>query len=264
MTNLDSSLKSRDTTLLTKVRLVKAMVFPVVIYGCESWTVKKSWVLKNWCFWTVVLEKTLESPLDCKEIKPVHPKGNQSWIFIGRTEAKAEIPILWPPDMKNWLIGTDPDVGKDWRQVEKGMMEDEMVGWHHQLHGYEFEQAQDLVMDRKACCAIVHGNTKTWTQLSDWTEIIDSYILKNPPLSPIFFFFLKGPLGSTSLNSYFSIFISFFYVVKCLECIVYPIWFQLIPHFPLFSICKFGFCPPNSTHYFPSHHLFFYLSQNPE
>ena len=100
---------------------------------------KESWALKNWCFWTVVLEKTLESPLDCKEIQPVHPKGNQSWIFIGRTDAEAEAPILWPPDAKNWLIWKDLDAGKDWRQEEKGTPEDEMVGWHHQLHENEFE-----------------------------------------------------------------------------------------------------------------------------
>ena len=100
---------------------------------------KESWVPKNWCFWTVVLEKTLESPLDCKEIKAVNPKGNQSWIFNGRTDAEAEAPILWPPDAKNWLIGKDPDAGKDWRQ-EKGTTEDEMVGWHHRLDGCEFEQ----------------------------------------------------------------------------------------------------------------------------
>ena len=96
---------------------------------------------KNWCFWTVVLEKTLESPLDCKEIKPVHPKGNQSWIFIGRINAEAEAPIFWSPDAQNWLIRKDPEAGKDWRQEEKGMTEDEMVGWHHQLDGHEFEQA---------------------------------------------------------------------------------------------------------------------------
>ena len=102
---------------------------------------KESWVLKNWCFWTVVLEKTFESPMDCKEIKPVNPKGNQSWIFIGRTDDETEAPMLWPPDPKNWLIGKDPDVWKDWRQEEKGMTEDEMVGWHHQLNGHEFEQA---------------------------------------------------------------------------------------------------------------------------
>ena len=99
---------------------------------------KESWVPKNWCFWTVVLEKTLESPLDCKEIKPVHPKGNQSWIFIGRTDAEADAPVLWPPDVKNWLIGKDPDARKDWRQEEKGATEDEMAEWHHQLDGHEF------------------------------------------------------------------------------------------------------------------------------
>ena len=126
MTNLDRILKSRDITLPTKVHLVKAMVFPVVIYGCEL-DYKESWVLKNWCFQTVVLEKTLESPLDCREIKSVNPKGNQPWIFIGRTDAEAEAPILWPHDVKNWLTGKDPDAGKDWGQEEKGMAEDEMV-----------------------------------------------------------------------------------------------------------------------------------------
>ena len=131
MTNLDSILKSRGITLATKVHLVKVMVFPVAMDGCESWTKKKSWMLKSWCFWTVMLEKTLESPLDCKEIQPVHPKGNQSWIFIGRTDAEAEAPILWLPDAKNWLLGKDPDAGKDWEQEEKGTTEDEMVGWHH-------------------------------------------------------------------------------------------------------------------------------------
>ena len=101
---------------------------------------KESWVLKNWCFWTVVLEKILESPLDCKEIHPVHPKGDQSWVFTGRTDAEAETLILWPPDVKRWLIWQDPGAGKDQRQEEKGMTEDEMVGWHHQLNGHEFEQ----------------------------------------------------------------------------------------------------------------------------
>ena len=100
---------------------------------------KESWVTNNWCFWTMVLENTLESPLDCKEIKPVHPKGNQSWILTGRTDAEAEILILWPPDAKNWVIGKDPDVRKDWRWEEKGMTEDEMIGWHHWLNGHEFE-----------------------------------------------------------------------------------------------------------------------------
>ena len=100
---------------------------------------KESWALKNWCFWTVVLEKTLESPLDGKEIQPVYPEGNQSWMFIERTDAEAETPILWPPDAKNWLIGKDPDAGKDWRQEEKGTTEDEIVGWHRRLDGHEFE-----------------------------------------------------------------------------------------------------------------------------
>ena len=102
---------------------------------------KESWAPKNWCFWTVVLEKTLESPLDCKEIQPVNPKGNQSWIVIGRTDAEAETPILWPPDAKNWLIWTDPDSGKDWRWEKKGTIKDEMVGWHHQFNGNEFEHS---------------------------------------------------------------------------------------------------------------------------
>ena len=100
---------------------------------------KESWAPKNQCFWTVVLKKTLERPLHWKEIQPVHSKGNQSWVFIGRTDVEAETPILWPPDAKNWLIGKDPDAGKDWRQEEKGMTEDEMVGWHHPLDGHEFE-----------------------------------------------------------------------------------------------------------------------------
>ena len=115
-------------------------------YGFSSsqlWTweldYKESWAQKNWCFWTVVLEKTLESPLNCKEIQPVHPKGNQSWIFIVGICAEAETPILWPPDAKNWLIGKDPDAGKDWRWEEKGMTEDDMLEWHHQLNGHEFE-----------------------------------------------------------------------------------------------------------------------------
>ena len=138
VTNLDSILKSRDITLPKNICLVKAMLFPVVMYGCESWTIKKA---AHWriMLWTIVMEKTLESPLDCKEIQPVHPKGNQSWIFIGRTDNEAEAPTLWPPDVKSWLIGKDPDAEKDWRQEEKRMTEDEMVGWHHWLYGHEFE-----------------------------------------------------------------------------------------------------------------------------
>ena len=136
-TNLDSILKSKDITLSMKVHLVKAMVFPVVMYGWEL-DYKESWAPKNWCFWTVVLEKTLESPLDCKEIRPVHPKGDQSWVFIGRTGVEAETPIFWPSDAKRWLTSKDPDAGKDWGQEEKGTTEDEMVRWHHWLNGHGF------------------------------------------------------------------------------------------------------------------------------
>ena len=139
--NLDSILKSRDITLQTKVHLVKAMVFSSSHVQVWELDHKEDWALKNWCFRTVVLENTLESPLDCKEIKPVSSKGNQPLIFIGRSDAEAETPILWPPDVKNWLIGKDPDSGKDWREEEKGMTEDEIVGWYYWLNGTEFEQA---------------------------------------------------------------------------------------------------------------------------
>ena len=168
MTSPDSILKRRGIPLLTKVHLVKAVIFPVVMYGCESWTIRRL-SAKNWCFWTVLLEKTLESPLDCKEIKPVHPKGNQSWIFIGRTDAAAEAPLLWPPDARSWFIGKDPDAGKDWRQEDKGMTEDEMVGWHHQVNGHEFEQALGNGEGQEAWRAAVRGVTKSWTWLSDRT-----------------------------------------------------------------------------------------------
>ena len=138
MTTLDSILKSGDSTLPTKVHLVKALVFSSRVWMWEL-DYKESWALKNWCFWPVVLEKTLERLLDCNEIQLVHPKGIQSWIFIGRTDVEAESPILWSPDAKNWLIGKDPDAGKDWRWEEKGTTEDDMVGWHHRLNGHESE-----------------------------------------------------------------------------------------------------------------------------
>ena len=151
------------------MHLVKAMVFPVVTCGCEL-DFKEIWVLKNWCFWTVVPEKTLKSPLDCKEIQQVNPEGNQSWIFIGRTYAEAEAPILWPPDVKSWLIGNDPDPWKDWRQEGKGMAENDMVGWHHWLDGHEFEQASGVGdgQGSLACCSPLA--TKTKIRLSDWTD----------------------------------------------------------------------------------------------
>ena len=132
---------------------------------------KESWAPKNWCFWTVVLEKTLESPLDCKEIQPVHPKGDQSCLFIGRTDVEAETSILWPPDAKSWLIWKDPNAGKDWGQEENGMTEDEMVVWHYWLNGHEFEQVRELVMHREAWRALVHGVSKSQTWLSNWTEL---------------------------------------------------------------------------------------------
>ena len=134
---------------------------------------KESWALKNWCFWTVVLEKTLESPLDCKEIQPVNPKGNQSSIFIGRTDAEAETPILLLPDAKNWLIWKDPDAGEDWRWEEKVTTEDEMAGWHHPLDGHEFEQAPGVGdgQGSLACCSPWGHKKLDVTERLNWTEL---------------------------------------------------------------------------------------------
>ena len=137
---------------------------------------KENWALKNWCFWPVLLEKTLESPLDSKEIQPVHPKGNQSWIFFGRTNAEA--PILWPPDVKDSLIGKDPDARKDWRWEEKGTTEDEMIGWYHWLDGHEFEQASGVGDGQEAWSVAVHGVTKSRTLRSNWTENWEKLELK--------------------------------------------------------------------------------------
>ena len=174
MTNLDSTLKSRDITLPTKVCLVKATVFPVVMYVCESWTIKKAvhWridAFELWCW-----RKLLKSPLDYKEIQLVHPKGDQSWVLIGRTDVEAETPILWPPDVKSWLLRKDPDAGKDWGQKEKGTTEDEMVVWHHWLHGHEFGWAPG-VGDRQgglACCSPWGRKESDMTEWPNWTELI--------------------------------------------------------------------------------------------
>ena len=140
---------------------------------------KESWALKNWCFCTVVLEKTLGSPLDCKEIQPVHPKGDQSWIFIGRTNAEAEVPIIWPPDVKNWLIWKEPVAGKDWRGAEKGMTKDEMVGCHHWLDGHEFEQAPgvDDGQGSLACCSPWGCKESDTTEQLTWTEMYKYFLL---------------------------------------------------------------------------------------
>ena len=172
MTKLDSILKSRDITLLTKVRLVKAMVFPVVMYGCESWPVKKAehWridAFELWCW------RRIESPLACKEIQPVHSEGDQPWDFFGRNDAKAETPVLWPPHAKSWLIGKDSEAGRDWGQEEKGMTEDEMAGWHHWLDGRESEWTLGVGDGQGglACCNSWGHKELDMTERLNWTEV---------------------------------------------------------------------------------------------
>ena len=170
MTNLDGILKSRDITLPTKVRLVKATVFLVVVYGCEL-DCEEGWVPKNWCFWTLVLEKTLESSLACTEIQLVHSEGNQPWDFFGRNDTKAEAPVLWPPHAKGWLIGKDFDAGRDWGQ-EKGTTENEMAGWHHVLNGHDSEWTPGVGDGQGglACCDSWGHKESDMTERLNWTE----------------------------------------------------------------------------------------------
>ena len=169
MTKPDYIFKSRDISWITKGCLVKSMVFPVAIYGCELYC-KESCAPNNWCFWTVVLEKTLESPLHCKGIQTVNPKGNQSWICIGRTDAEAETPILWKPHAKNRLIGEDTFAGKRWRQEVKGKTKGEMVGWHLEVMDMSLTRLREMVMNREARRAAWGHKEADTTKQRSWTD----------------------------------------------------------------------------------------------
>ena len=225
MANLDSILKSRGITLVTKVHLVKAMVSPVIMYGCESWTIKKA---EHWCFWTVVLRKTLESSLDCK-IKPVNPKGNQSWIFIEGTDAEAEAPILWPPDVKNWLIGKDPDAEKDWRRRRGHRGWD---GWMSSMTCWTWVWASsELVMVREVWCAVVHGVRKSWTWVRDWTETFCSNYIHCLSVHIILIILLKFFENETYslLTIFVSLNMSWCFLSECMYVIQYDVMTESLP-----------------------------------
>ena len=172
MTNLDSILKKQSYYFANKGPSSQGDGFPSGHVGMWELDCEESWALKNWCFWTVVLEKTHGSPLDCKEIQPVHPKGDQSWVFIGRTDVEAETAILWPPDAKSWLIWKDPDAGKDWGQEEKGTTEDEIAGWHHWVdgHGFGWTPGVGDGQGGLACCGSWGCKVSDMTEWLNWTE----------------------------------------------------------------------------------------------
>ena len=177
MTNLDSIFKSRHYSA-NKGPSSQNCGFSSGHVWMWELDCEESWVLKNWCFWTVVLEKTLESPLDCKEIQLVHSEGDQSWVFFGRNDAKAETSVLWPPRGKSWLTGKDSDAGRDWGQEEKGTTGDGMTGWHHWLDGRELEWTPGAGDGQEAWRAAIHGVAKSRIRLSDWTELKTSHVIQ--------------------------------------------------------------------------------------
>ena len=166
----------KSLTVKIRTGLKSSYLLILKNYHVRIWELdyKESWAQKNWCLWTVVLEKTLEGPLDCKEIQPAHPKGDQSWVFIGRTDVEAETPVLWPPDAKSWLIWKDPDAGKDWGQEEKGTMEDEMVGWHHRHNGHGSGWTLGVADGQGglACCSSQSRKVSDTTERPNWKNII--------------------------------------------------------------------------------------------